>query len=90
VVKKCVALTLIHGELLKSDQCKKIVKKTTKMQNLNKQTFETKMLVKDGLMTKNGPIDFAQSLASCMKKSNCIYGEEKIEGRFAFCHTRCM
>jgi AAA domain len=26
--------------------------------------------IKEGLMTKNGPIDFAQSLAICMKKSN--------------------
>jgi hypothetical protein len=28
-------------------------------------------------MTKNGLIDFAHSLAICMKKFNYIYGEEK-------------
>jgi hypothetical protein len=38
--------------------------------NLFKEIILFKVLIKEGLMKKNGPIDFAQSLAICMKKSN--------------------
>jgi hypothetical protein len=37
-----------------------------------------------GPLTKNGPIDFAQSWAIHMKKSNKIYGGEKKGGSFTF------
>jgi len=43
-----------------------------------------KKLLKEGPLTKNGPIDFAQSWAIHMKISNLIYGEEKKGGSFAF------
>jgi hypothetical protein len=39
---------------------------------------------KELTLTKNGPIDFAQSWAIHMKKSNSIYGEEKKGGSFTF------
>jgi hypothetical protein len=39
---------------------------------------------KEGPLTKNGPIDFAQIWAIHMKKSNYIYGEEKKWGSFTF------
>jgi hypothetical protein len=32
--------------------------------------FLSRLDLKEGLMTKNGPIDLAHSLAICMKKSN--------------------
>jgi hypothetical protein len=36
-------------------------------------------------MTKNGPIDFAQSLASCIKKIQLdFWRRDKMGGRFAF------
>jgi hypothetical protein len=42
-------------------------------------------------MTKNGPNDFAQSLAICMKNLNLNYGKEKIEGSLCiFGPIRCM
>jgi hypothetical protein len=40
--------------------------------------------VNKGLMRKNGPIDFAQSLAIHMKTSNDILAKKKWGGRFAF------
>jgi hypothetical protein len=46
-----------------------------KMQNL---------AIKEGPLTKNGPVDFAQSWAIYMRKSNYIYGEEKNGGHQAF------
>jgi hypothetical protein len=40
--------------------------------------------IKEGPLTKNVPIDFAQCWVIHMKKSNYIYGEEKKRGSFAF------
>jgi hypothetical protein len=37
-------------------------------------------------MTKNGLIDFAQSLAICMKKYDQIYGVKKIGGFALLAH----
>jgi hypothetical protein len=42
------------------------------------------MLIKEGPVAKNGPIDFAQNWAIFLNKSNWIYDEEKKGGSFTF------
>jgi hypothetical protein len=46
--------------------------------------------IKEGPLTKNGPIEFAQSLAIYMKKSNLIYGKEEKGGIHIFGPIRYM